>query len=78
MVIARPQDANQLVLLFHGVGASADDLAPPGEVVAQRRPRAAVISVQAPHPSQLGRGFEWFSVLGVTDQTRTERVRNWP
>lgn len=74
IVIAQPQGARQLVLLFHGVGASAEDLRALGEVLAQQRPSAAVVSVQAPHPSQLGRGWEWFSVVGMTDQIRPARV----
>lgn len=73
-VIARPAASDQLVLLFHGVGASASDLAPLGEVLARERPRAMVVSVEAPHPSELGRGKEWFSVVGITEEDRPRRV----
>lgn len=74
IVIARPAQPNQLVLLFHGVGSSAANLAPVGESIAQARPGAAVVSVDAPHASTLGSGREWFSVLGVTEQNRPQRV----
>lgn len=74
VVIARPQQTKQLVLLFHGVGSSARDLAPLGQVLAQARPHATVVSVEAPHPSRLGRGKEWFSVVGVTEENRPGRV----
>ena len=74
IVIARPRDATQLVLLFHGVGSSAANLAPVGEAIAQARPHAMVVSVDAPHPSTLGSGREWFSVIGVTEQNRPERI----
>ncbi len=75
MIIQRPHGpASDLVLLFHGVGATARDLAPLGAIVAKARPEAMVVSVNAPHPSSLGRGREWFSVVGVTEQSRPGRV----
>ena len=74
LMLARPVASDQLVLLFHGVGSSAQDLAPVGQALAQARPRATVVSVEAPHPSQLGRGKEWFSVVGVTEENRPQRI----
>lgn len=74
IVIARPERPAQLVLLFHGVGSSAANLAPLGEAIAQARPDAMVVSIDAPFPSGLGSGREWFSVLGITEQNRPERI----
>lgn len=74
IVVARPATANLLVLLFHGVGSSAANLVPLGEAIARARPDAMVVSVDAPHPSTLGSGREWFSVLGVTEQNRPARI----
>ncbi len=74
VVVARPQESDQLVLLFHGVGASANDLVPLGQALAPAWPRATLISVEAPHPSQLGRGSEWFSVVGITEANRSQRI----
>jgi phospholipase/carboxylesterase len=74
VVIARPRQAARLVLLFHGVGSSAADLVPLGEAVAQAAPEAMVVSVDAAHPSTLGRGREWFSVVGVTEENRPARI----
>lgn len=74
-IIQRPDgSARELVLLFDGVGATADDLVPLGASVAKALPDAMVVSVNAPHPSTLGRGREWFSVVGVTEQNRPARV----
>jgi phospholipase/carboxylesterase len=73
-VIARPQQATQLVLLFHGVGSSADHLVPVGEAIAQALSGAFVVSVNGPHPSTLGSGREWFSVAGISEQNRPERI----
>lgn len=75
IVAARPQGAaTELVLLFHGVGASAANLLPLAEWIAQGRPAAFVVSVDAPKPSGLGSGREWFSVQGVTEDNREQRV----
>lgn len=74
IVIARPQQATQLVLLFHGVGSSADNLVPLGGAMAQARPDAFVVSVNGPHPSTLGSGHEWFSVVGITEENRPGRI----
>jgi phospholipase/carboxylesterase len=74
VVIAQPEGAGRLVLLFHGVGSSAKNLAPLGEAVAHAYPGAVVVSVDAPHPSTLGSGREWFSVLGITEQDRPARI----
>lgn len=74
IVLANPPQATQLVLLFHGVGSSAANLAPVGEAIARARPRAMVVSVNGPHPSTLGSGREWFSVVGITEQDRPARI----
>lgn len=74
IVAARPSAATELVLLFHGVGASAANLLPLAEAIAAARPAAFVVSVEAPHPSGLGSGREWFSVLGVTEENRPQRM----
>lgn len=78
ILIQQPQAANgpvaQLFLLFHGVGAQARDLQAVGERLADGHPDAWVVSVQAPYPSDLGGGWQWFSVRGVTPLNREARV----
>jgi phospholipase/carboxylesterase len=77
LVIQRPDPAAQpveLLLLFHGVGSSAEDLRPLGQVLAAHRPDAWVVSVRSPQRSELGAGWQWFSVQGVTEQNRPARV----
>lgn len=74
-IVQRPAGPDgELVLLFHGVGATAGDLVSLGAIVAKAMPEAMVVSVNAPQPSSLGRGREWFSVVGVTEQDRPLRV----
>lgn len=72
LIIRQPEVPEQLLLLFHGVGSSARDLEPLGEALAPHLPDAAIISVQA--PEAVGRGWQWFSVQGVTEADRPARV----
>lgn len=75
IVVSRPTgQATQLVLLFHGVGASAKDMAPIGEYLARALPNAMVVSVDAVQASDFGHGRQWFSVQGITETNRGQRV----
>lgn len=71
---AEPGQSAELLLLFHGVGASARDLLPLAEALAEAKPDAWVVSLQAPHPTEFGHGWQWFSVQGVTEDNRPGRV----
>jgi phospholipase/carboxylesterase len=73
-VIQQPERADELFLLFHGVGATPQDLVPLGMRLAKEFPQAAIASVRGPDPSDLGAGRQWFSVLGVTEENRPARV----
>src|SRR4051812_48701979 len=75
LMLQEPVQADALVLLFHGVGATARDLAPLGQRIAAEFPNAMVASIPAPDPSDLGAGRQWFSVRGVTEENRPERVQ---
>jgi phospholipase/carboxylesterase len=55
LIVQRPATPRQLVLLFHGVGSTARDLAALGEALAPDLHDAAIVSVQAPEAS--GRGW---------------------
>lgn len=78
IVVQRPPAATtpstELVLLFHGVGSRAEDLLPLGRALAAQRPGAWVVSVRSPDPSNLGSGWQWFSVQGITEANRAERM----
>lgn len=64
----------QLILLFHGMGAAPDGLVPLGQRLAAAFPRSTVVSVAAPHGSGNPDGREWFPVAGITEANRVERV----
>jgi phospholipase/carboxylesterase len=78
LIINRPADSSSgpqgLLLLFHGVGSNAEDLAPLGEALASQSPHHWVISVRSPDRSDFGSGWQWFSVQGVTEANRPARV----
>lgn len=69
-----PSAARELLLLFHGVGSSAEDLRPLGLTLAAHRLGAWIVSVQAPERSEFGAGWQWFPVHGVTEANRPHRV----
>jgi phospholipase/carboxylesterase len=75
IIVARPEGApQQLMLLFHGVGASAHDMLPLGKVLAEEFPQALVVSVAAPADSGAPGGRQWFSVMDISEENRPERV----
>ncbi len=75
IVIQKPVGAaHQLILLFHGVGANAQDLVPVGKQFAAKFPTAMVVSLEGLQPSDFGQGRQWFSVAGITEENRPARV----
>lgn len=74
IVIHRPAHPQQLMLLFHGVGAIPESMREIGHVLAKGFPQALIVSVAGAEVSDLGQGFQWFSVQGVTEENRPQRV----
>lgn len=66
--------AQRLILVFHGVGSDADNMVPVARGLADIRPDAMVVSVASPDQSDFGRGYQWFSVAGITEANRPERI----
>src|SRR6218665_3191081 len=79
-IVALPANgkAELLFLLFHGVGGQAANIAALAESLRAQYPQAAVVSLNGPQPFDGipggGAGFQWFSVLGISDENRAERV----
>lgn len=61
-----------LVILLHGVGSNGANMEALGRAMAPALPGVVFESPDAPHSS--GRGREWFSVAGVTEANRPDRV----
>lgn len=75
IIIQEPAGAaQQLFLLHHGVGATPEGLVPLGRRLAHEFPHALVVSIEGPQASDLGQGYQWFSVVGITEESRPERV----
>lgn len=74
IILAQPEHPQQLFLLFHGVGDSAQGLAPLGRFVAAHFPQAMVVSIDSPHFCDWGAGYQWYSLQGATEANRHERV----
>ncbi len=75
IVIQKPAGAtNQLILLFHGVGSNAQDLVPVGKQFAAKFPNSMVVSLEGLNPADFGQGRQWFSVAGITEESRPARV----
>ncbi len=74
IVIQQPDQAKQLVLLFHGLGETPQAMRPLGERLAQHFPNAFVVSVVAPLPADGRAGYQWLSVQGISDANLAPRV----
>lgn len=69
---SRPE---QLMLLLHGVGSDGVALAPLAQVLRSEYPQAAILAPDAPHAFDGGGcGHQWFSVQGITEDNRADRV----
>lgn len=75
LIVQRPEGTpGQLVLLFHGVGGSPESMRPLAQRLAEAFPQSMVVCVRAPHVSDSGSGYQWFSVAGISESTRPARV----
>lgn len=75
LVVQRPAGPPaQLMLLFHGVGATPESMRPLADRLAAQFPEAFIVCIAGDHASDLGSGRQWFSVVGVTEDNRFPRV----
>ena len=67
--------ARQLFILLHGVGASPEDLVPLAKKLGHVFPDAAFLLPDGIFPFDGGgNGRQWFSIRGVTEENRVDRV----
>ena len=67
--------AEQLMLLLHGWGARAADMAPLARQLRLAFPQAAMLAPEGFEPADPGGpGRQWFSLTGVTEDNRPARV----
>lgn len=67
--------SSSLVIFLHGVGSRGSDLASLTSVLAPHLPETAFAAPDAPLPFDGGgTGRQWFSIRGVTDDNRPNRI----
>jgi len=63
-----------LIVLLHGVGSRGSDLQGVAEHLQQAMPQASVAIPDGTSAFDMGPGFQWFSVSGVTEENRPARI----
>lgn len=66
--------AEQLILLFHGVGDNPVAMGEIGSYFAKDFPQALVVSIGGPFAFGHADGRQWFSVQGITEDNRAQRI----
>lgn len=67
--------AQQLILLFHGLGGLPKQMLALGQRLSAEFPEAMIVSVAAPHAADRGPGRQWFSAQDLTEENRALRVQ---
>ncbi len=68
-------EARQLFILLHGMGGAPESMRPLGEALRRAFPQAAILAPAGFEPAEGGgQGRLWFSVRGVDEENRPERV----
>ena len=66
--------SKKIVILLHGVGSNGADLRGLGDFWEAAMPDVTFVSPDAPHRCDMGSGYQWFSVNGVTDENRASLI----
>ena len=67
--------SDKLVIMFHGVGSNGQDLLPIAQYWQRQIDDLSIASPNAPFAFMHSHeAFEWFSLLGITEENRYERI----
>ena len=66
--------SKKIIILLHGVGSNGADLQGLGDYWQASMPGVICESPNAPQHCDMGQGYQWFSVSGVTEQNRPARI----
>jgi len=66
--------SKNLVVLLHGVGSRGSDFRGVAERWQQAMPQVSIALPDGPSVFDMGPGFQWFSVSGVTEENRPARI----
>ena len=64
-----------LVILLHGVGSNSADMMKLARLWQPSLPGIAFAAPNAAYPFEMGAGFQWFSIAGVTQANRPHRIK---
>ncbi|WP_417761569.1 alpha/beta hydrolase [Shewanella sp.] len=68
--------SKKVVILLHGVGSQGADMAPLASQWQQQIKDVLWLTPNAPFYSDMGSGYQWFSLQGITNANRPERIQN--
>lgn len=75
VIVQQPQgQIEKLILLFHGVGDNPLSMGEIGRNFTHSFPTALIVSIGSPFACDLGQGRQWFSVQGMTEHNRHQRI----
>lgn len=72
--MASPNPSQSLVILLHGVGSNGQNMEMLADALRPALPNTTFISPDAPFPGGNGAGRQWFSIAGVTEANRPQRI----
>ncbi|WP_111891424.1 alpha/beta hydrolase [Acinetobacter sp. MB5] len=65
----------KLIIFLHGVGSQGDDLRPVGQFWQHYFPKLEITTPNAPYSfMNSSEAFQWFSIQGVTEENRLQRI----
>ncbi|HEX8444782.1 MAG TPA: prolyl oligopeptidase family serine peptidase [Allosphingosinicella sp.] len=70
----RENEADSLIILLHGVGSNGQNMMALAHAWRETLPDSAFVAPDAPFAFDQGAGRQWFSISGVTEQNRAERI----
>ena len=67
-------NADSLIILLHGVGSNGSNMMALADGWREALPDTAFVAPDAPIAFDQGMGRQWFSIAGVTEQNRAQRI----
>jgi phospholipase/carboxylesterase len=64
----------QMVIFLHGIGGSQQNFQRTKQSWQESLAGVDLISLNAPFPYENGSGFQWYSVQGINDENRQQRI----
>lgn len=66
--------SKNMIVILHGVGSRGSDLQAVARHWQQSMPDTLIVLPDGPSAFDMGHGFQWFSVSGITEESRPARI----